>query len=127
MSEVTEIAFDKYMTISIKNDALTIYCVEDPEKSILVSSEHEQDCCEINYLDIEPLIEYQGFRIRSIKKTDDGHSLLWFLGNGDVVLTNARSSQNGYYSTDVTIVFYEKSTGYPLHEIWLFGRLNYIE
>lgn len=66
----------------------------------ILSSDHDADCCEINFADFNSLKDTalidKEFDVLSFEKTEFG-----FLLNGHLV--NCYSFQNGYYSDEVDI------------------------
>ena len=88
-----------------------------------ISYQHEQDCCEYNYADFSVLdvmlgrdkdyMEFDSFKINAV---DDGGFLIKLkLADNRILCEPYRnifipcySEQNGYYTTNITIVYSDK-------------------
>ena len=80
------------------------------DNGLILESRHEQNCCEINYLDFEeqlpvgtelPTMTAKEFA-KAIKIGDDGFSIKDI--HGIPKWAQARSEQNGYYSEGVDLI-----------------------
>lgn len=80
------------------------------DNGLILESDHDQRCCEINYLDFEeqlpvgtelPTMTAKEFA-KAIKIGDDGFSIKDIHGIPKWV--QARSEQNGYYSEGVDLI-----------------------
>lgn len=79
------------------------------DNGLVLESSHEQNCCEINYLDFEqlpvgtelPTMTAKEFA-KAIKIGDDGFSIKDI--DGIPKWVQARSEQNGYYSSGVNLI-----------------------
>lgn len=79
------------------------------DNGLILESDHDQRCCEINYLDFEqlpvgtelPTMTAKEFA-EAIKIGDDGFSIKDIHGIPKWV--QARSEQNGYYSSGVDLI-----------------------
>ena len=87
--------------------------------------EHEQDCCEEVYADFLSLpssflgkdgTEKRLFRVDFEEDLDklieevEGQGFMLCTKDGDKVLVNCYDIQNGWYSSDLAVVLYEKTT-----------------
>ena len=100
-----EIFTKKFKTpVKIKSTSLEELVFSDGSKLL---SDHSADCCECNYADFTSLddspILNQVFTTLTFEKVD-GYG---FKMNGYMV--NCYSEQNGYYSSDVDILFQTKN------------------
>lgn len=79
------------------------------DNGLVLESRHEQNCCEINYLDFEqlpvgtelPTMTAKEFA-KAIKIGDDGFSIKDI--DGIPKWVQARSEQNGFYSSGVNLI-----------------------
>lgn len=79
------------------------------DNGLILESDHDQNCCEINYLDFEqlpvgtelPTMTAKEFA-KAIKIGDDGFSIKDI--DGIPKWVQARSEQNGYYSYGVDLI-----------------------
>lgn len=79
------------------------------DNGLILESRHEQNCCEYNYLDFEqlpvgtelPTMTAKEFA-KAIKIGDDGFSIKDI--DGIPKWVQARSEQNGYYSSGVNLI-----------------------
>lgn len=103
-----------------------------------ISYDHEQDCCEYNYADFSVLdvmlghdkddIEFDSFEIDTI---DDGGFLVKLKLTGNKILRApyrnifipCYSEQNGYYTTNIRIVYSDKD-GNVITYWYLNAQLN---
>lgn len=79
------------------------------DNGLILESDHDQRCCEINYLDFEQFLVGDEFPTmtakefaKAIKIGDDGFSIKDI--HGIPKWAQARSEQNGYYSEGVDLI-----------------------
>lgn len=99
--------------MSIKGGNVKVILSEEDtlkfDNGLILMGDHDQDCCEINYLDFEqlpvgtelPTMTAKEFA-EAIKIGDDGFSIKDIHGIPKWV--QARSEQNGYYSSGVDLI-----------------------
>lgn len=102
---------------------------DDFDNTYILCSEHEKDCCEVHHLDISGFKEEDFFDIhfdfdivdlsRSIERVE-GSGIRLVPNDAHPIFVPGYSSNNGYYSDDLSLCFY----GY---EIGTLGKIDITE